>query len=328
MANNVWIFAETRGKALHPVAVELLTPARTLADRRGGTVTALACGVENETVGQDLIVHGADRVFIFPDLSFSRLPPESIARTLALFIRAEDPETVLFGATSLARDLAPRLATILNTGVMADCLTLDLTAENQALVGTKPVPGGNLMATILCPRHRPQVATLLPGMYEPRPPDTGRSGEVLLEDTPVSTQDAKVRMVGEEGKKKSASALEDAQIVVAGGMGMETRQNFRLVEELAMVLGGTVGATRPVVEEGWVSPDHMIGQSGKIIHPRLYIAVGIYGSIYHTIGIQRAQTVVAINTDPYAPIFCFAQYAIVGDAKKILPALIERFRKR
>jgi electron transfer flavoprotein alpha subunit len=279
-------------------------------------------------VGQNLIVHGADRGFIFPDLSFSRLPPESIARTIASFIKAENPEIVLFGATSLARDLAPRLATILNTGVMADCLTLDLTAENHALVGTKPVPGGNCMATILCPKHRPQVATLLPGMYEPRLPDTGRSGEILLKDEPVGTRVAKVRIVGEEGNKGPASALENAQIVVAGGMGMETRQNFRLVEELALVLGGAVGATRPVVEEGWVSPDHMIGQSGKIIRPRLYIAAGIYGSIYHTVGIQKAQTVVAINTDPYAPIFCFAQYAMVGDAKKILPALIERFRKR
>ncbi|MFC1857960.1 electron transfer flavoprotein subunit alpha/FixB family protein [Thermodesulfobacteriota bacterium] len=326
MTKDIWIFVETRENVPHPVTAELLTPARELADRQGGTVTALVCGVENDALGHELIARGADRVFIFSDLSFSRLPPEAHARALTPLIEAEQPDTLLFGATSLTRDLAPRLATILKTGVMADCLTLDLTEEKKELVGTKPVPGGNLMATIFCPRHRPQVATLLAGMYEPHPIDTGRSGEIIFKETPNGALDVKVRIVGEEEKKEADSALDEAQIVVAGGMGLETRENFRLVEQLAQVLGGAVGATRPVVEEGWISPDHMIGQSGKIIRPRLYIAAGIYGSIYHTIGIQKAQTVVAINTDRYAPIFCYAHYAMVGDAKKILPAMIRHFR--
>ena len=322
---QIWVFMEQRGGVLHDVGLELLGKARELAEASGSTVTAMLLGADVAPLTEKVIAHGADTVLVaeHPGLEPYRLLPYTAILDQAC--RDREPSILLFGATSLGVELAPRLAARLNTGLSAHCVDLKL-AKNGDLVQMVPGWGGNVVASIRCPQHRPQMATVMPGVMKKIPPSP-RTGQVItLAVGDVDDYGPQVLEVSREEPQERP--LEAAEVVVAGGWGLGGPEGWKLVEELAHLLGGAVGATRPPVDEGWAAEDQMIGQSGKTIRPRLYIGVGISGMSHHVVGMDGSETVVAINKDPKAPIFDVADICIVGDFREIIPALLEEIRQR
>jgi electron transfer flavoprotein alpha subunit len=323
---QIWVFMEQRGGVLHDVGLELLGKARELAEASGGPVAALLLGGNVAPLAHLVIAHGADTVLVaeHPLLEPYRLLPYTAV--LAKACREHHPSILLFGATSMGMELAPRLAARLNTGLSAHCIDLQL-AANGNLLQMVPGWGGGVVATIRCPNHRPQMATVMPGVMKKCEPSQ-RSGPVIYltigEDLDVSGP--KVLEVHREEPK--AKPLEAAEVVVAGGWGIGGKEGWKLVEELAGLLGGTVGATRPPVDEGWALEEQMIGQSGKTVRPRLYMGVGISGRSQHVVGMDGSEFVVAINSDPKAPLFEVADICIVGDFREIIPPLLEEIRHR
>ena len=322
---QIWVFMEQRGGVLHDVGLELLGKARELAEASGSTVTAVLLGADVAPLTEKVIAHGADTVLVaeHPGLEPYRLLPYTAILDQAC--RDREPSILLFGATSLGVELAPRLAARLNTGLSAHCVDLKL-AKNGDLVQMVPGWGGNVVASIRCPQHRPQMATVMPGVMKKIPPSP-RTGQVItLAVGDVDDYGPQVLEVSREEPQERP--LEAAEVVVAGGWGLGGPEGWKLVEELAHLLGGAVGATRPPVDEGWAAEDQMIGQSGKTIRPRLYIGAGISGMSHHVVGMDGSETVVAINKDPKAPIFDVADICIVGDFREIIPALLEEIRQR
>ncbi|MFH1597369.1 MAG: electron transfer flavoprotein subunit alpha/FixB family protein [Pseudomonadota bacterium] len=323
---QIWVFMEQRGGVLHEVGLELLGKARELAAATDGTVAALLLGAAVAVLADRVIAHGADTVLVaeHPWLEPYRLLPYTAV--LAQACRERQPSVLLFGATSMGMELAPRLAARLNTGLSAHCIDLQLAADGN-LLQMVPGWGGGVVATIKCPDHRPQMATVMPGVMKKNQP-TRRSGQVITltvgED--LDTSGPKVLEVHRE--EPQAMPLEVAEVVVAGGWGIGGKEGWKLLEELAGLLGGAVGATRPPVDEGWAAPEQMIGQSGKTVRPRLYIGVGISGMSHHVVGMDGSELVVAINTDPRAPLFEVADICMVGDFREIVPPLLEEIRHR
>jgi electron transfer flavoprotein alpha subunit len=323
---QIWVFMEQRGGVLHEVGLELLGKARELAAASGGTVAALLLGAKVAVLADRVITHGADLVLVaeHPLLEPYRLLPYTAV--LAQACRERRPSILLFGATAMGMELAPRLAARLNTGLSAHCVDLRLDAEGN-LLQMVPGWGGGVVATIRCPAHRPQMATVMPGVMKKCEPSR-RSGQVITltvgEDMDVSGP--RVLEVHREAPK--ARPLEAAEVVIAGGFGIGGKEGWKLLEELAGLLGGAVGATRPPVDEGWALEEQMIGQSGKTVRPRLYIGVGISGMSHHVVGMDGSEFVVAINSDPKAPIFQVADILIVGDFREIIPPLLEEIRHR
>ncbi|MFZ0051877.1 MAG: electron transfer flavoprotein subunit alpha/FixB family protein [Desulfobaccales bacterium] len=323
---QIWVFIEQRGGVLHGVGLELLGKARELAAASGGTVAALLLGANVGYLAHRLIAHGADMVLMgeHPLLEPYRLLPYTAV--LAQACREYHPDILLFGVTSLGMELAPRLAARLNTGLSAHCMELRLDADGN-LLQMVPGWGGGVVATIKCPEHRPQMATVMPGVMKKREPSR-RSGEIINldigEDLDVSGPQV-LEVYREEPKEMP---LEVAEVVVAGGFGIGGKEGWQLLEELAGLLGGAMGATRPPVDEGWAAEEQMIGQSGKTIRPRLYIGVGISGMSHHVVGMDGSELVVAINSDPKAPIFAVADICIVGDFREIIPPLLDEIRRR
>jgi electron transfer flavoprotein alpha subunit len=324
--SQIWVFMEQRGGVLHEVGLELLGKARELAEASGGTVAALLLGDKVAGFADRLIAHGADIVLVaeHPLLEPYRLLPYTAVLAKACW--EYHPDIMLFGATSLGLELAPRLAARLNTGLSAHCIDLKLDAAGH-LLAMVPGWGGGVVATIKCPEHRPQMATVMPGVMKKRKPSQ-RSGQVINltvgEDLDVSGP--QVLEVHREAPKEMP--LELAEVVVAGGWGIGGQEGWKLLEELAALLGGAVGASRPPVDEGWALEDQMIGQSGKTVRPRLYIGVGISGMSHHVVGMDGSEFVVAINSDPQAPIFEVADIVMVGDYREIIPPLLEEIRRR
>jgi electron transfer flavoprotein alpha subunit len=324
--SQIWVFIEQRGGVVHEVGLELLGKARELAEVSGSTVAAILLGAAVAPLADRIINHGADLVLVaeHPALEPYRLLPHT--DVLARACRERRPAVLLFGATSLGVELAPRLAARLKTGLSAHCIDLQWDG-NGNLLHMVPGWGGGVVATIRCPEHRPQMATVMPGVMQ-KQASSGRSGRVITltvgDDLDVSGP--KVREIYRE--KPKTRALETAEVVVAGGWGIGGPDGWKLLEELAALLGGAVGATRPPVDEGWAAEEQMIGQSGKTIRPRLYIGVGISGMSHHVVGMDGSELVVAINSDPKAPIFEVADIGIVGDYREILPPLLEEIRRR
>jgi len=323
---QIWVFIEQRGGVLHEVGLELLGKARELAEASGGTVAAMLLGDKVAGFADRVIAHGADMVLLgeHPLLEPYRLLPYTAV--LAKACRERHPSILLLGATSLGLELAPRLAARLNTGLSAHCIDLKLDAAGH-LLAMVPGWGGGVVATIKCPEHRPQMATVMPGVMKKGEPSP-RSGQVIHltigEDLDVSGPHV-LEVYREEPK---AMPLEQAEVVVAGGFGIGGKEGWQLLEELARLLGGAVGATRPPVDEGWAGEEQMIGQSGKTVRPRLYIGVGISGMSHHVVGMDGSELVVAINSDPKAPIFTVADMVLVGDYREIIPPLLTELRRR
>ena len=315
--SGVWVFAEREEKLLD-VALELTGLARRLADEKGMQVTALLpCDDEAETA--QLIAAGADRVICGTQEALARRLESPYADWVAGLAAERRPEILLFGATPFGRSLAPRVAARLGTGLTADCSVLDIDGETGLLRQTRPAFGGNLMATIITPYHRPQMATVRPGVLSLPESDPRRAGTVERHEVAL---DKGVVQLLEEVKGSGGSELQKAKIIVSAGRGIGARKNMKLVYALAEKLGGTVGVSRALVEMGWARQDQQIGQTGTAVSPDLLIACGISGAIQHLAGIANAETVISINTDPEAPIFTAADYKVVGDAPEILRGLL------
>jgi len=287
---------------------------------------AVVLGKGVKPVAAQSIAYGTDQVLLVEGDEYETYNTDAASYAVTTLIEKYKPSVVLYGATNNGRDLAPRVACRLETGLTADCTELDIEEETGLLVSTRPTFGGNLMATILCPDHRPQMSTVRPGMFKRGLPDESRTGEVIEENIHLESDQIRVKLVERIKEVAEAVNLEEAEVIVSGGRGLKDEKGFELLQELAQLLGGTVGASRAAVDAGWIPHAHQVGQTGKNVSPKLYIAVGISGAIQHLAGMSGAGTVVAINKDPDAPIFGVADYAVVGDLFEVVPALIEAIR--
>jgi electron transfer flavoprotein alpha subunit len=324
-ARGVWIFAEQRHGHLKSVAYELLSRGRELADTLQTDVSAVCLGHDIKGIDQ-LIAYGADRVYLVDDQALADNQEDYLTYQLVELIREYQPEIVIAGATALGRAFIPRVAAILRTGLTADCTNLDTDSEKRLLLQTRPTFGGNIMATIICPNKRPQMATVRPRVFKTNKPDNSRKGQIIKIDFKKEGITSKTKLLNFIDDVTERVKLEDADIIVSGGRGLGKPENFKLVAELAEVMGAALGSSRPPVDEGWLPYTHQVGQTGKTVCPRLYIACGISGAIQHLAGMQTSDVIVAINDDPNAPIFEVATYGIVGDLFQVVPMLIEKLK--
>ncbi len=323
---NVWVFAEQRKGVIASVALELLGEGRKLADKRRAKLAAVLIGHGLTGKAQDLIAHGADIVYLADDPALKDFNDDSYSAVLTTLATLHKPEIILAGATAIGRSFIPKVAARLYTGLTADCTMLDIDPETGNLHQTRPAFGGNIMATIVTPNHRPQMATVRHKVMKPAPRNDARTGE-LINVKFTQAGDVRTRVVKTVEELGETVNICEANIIVAGGRGMGGAKNLHLLEELAKVLGGAVAATRAIVDEGWIPYSHQVGQTGKTVCPKLYIACGISGAIQHVAGMQSSDIIVAINKDPDAPIFSVATYGIVGDVLEVLPVMIRQFRE-
>lgn len=325
--HGVMVVGEVREGRLQRVTLQLTSKGRELADQLEEELMVLLPGVDVERFSQELFEYGADRVILVEGEEYRYYTTGAYTRAVVEAVREYLPAVVLFGATLFGRDLAPRVAQRLQTGITADCTELSIDPESRLLLQTRPAFGGNVMATIYTPEHRPQMASVRPGVMPVGERVPGRYGVVERLNVPLTPEDLFQRVLSVVHEVDTGASLEDADVIVSGGRGVGKKENFRLLEELAEVLGGVVAGSRVAVEKGWISQDRQVGQTGKSVSPKLYIACGISGSIQHRAGMENSKVIVAINRDPDAPIFSIAHYGIVGDLREVLPALTEKLKK-
>lgn len=323
--SDIWTLAEQKNGKLHAVSFELLTWGRALADVRGCRLCSVVLGDSIPTAELDeLIARGADRVYVVQHVALAHFLVQPYARVLQHLVETYRPEVLIASATTTGRTVMPYLAIKVHAGLTADCTGLEIDPETGNLLQTRPAIGGNIMATIKTPTARPQMATVRPKSTLPAPRDTTRSGEIVSVDVPEKLLATQMRYEEFVPDTSQGIAIEDAEVIVAGGRGLKKAENFLLVQELAKVLGGSVGASRAAVDRGWQPYPRQIGLSGKTVAPKLYIACGISGAIQHLAGMQTAKNIIAINTDPDAPVFHVADLGIVGDVFDLLPVVIEK----
>jgi len=326
---GVWAFAEQNDGKIMNVGLELLGVGRELADALDVPLSAAFLGSEISDKAQQLIHCGADQVYLIDHPLLKNYQTDIYTKAMVSLIDRFFPEVVLFGATSMGRALAPRIAARIQTGLTADCTELSIDTEKKLLVQTRPAFGGNLMATIISPNHRPQMATVRPNVMKRLEPQTSREGKVIeVKDVTLQAEDIYTKILEIVHDDVTAVNLQEADIIVSGGRGLGKAENFSLIQELADTIGGAVGASRATVDAGWIPSYHQVGQTGKTVHPKLYIACGISGAIQHLIGMQTSDNIIAINKDPEAPIFNVATYGVVADLFDIVPALTKVFREK
>ncbi|GAA0733245.1 electron transfer flavoprotein subunit alpha [Clostridium oceanicum] len=324
---GVWVYAEQRQGELTPVVIELLGEAKKLANEIGTDLSAILLGNNVGKLAEKLIKYGADKVYIADNKKLKNYTTDGYATVISNAIYKYKPESVLFGATHIGRDLAPRIAARVDTGLTADCTKLEIDPEDKKIKQTRPAFGGNLMATIVCKNHRPQMSTVRPGVMEKAKYDKENKGEII--DLKVNLSEDEIRTKVLEiikGSKKQVS-LVDADFIVSGGKGLGNPEGFKLLQKLADLLGGVVGSSRAAVDIGWIDHSHQVGQTGTTVKPIIYIACGISGAIQHVAGMSNSDIIIAINKDENAPIFEIADYGIVGDLYEIVPIIIEELRK-
>ncbi|RKD22410.1 electron transfer flavoprotein alpha subunit apoprotein [Caminicella sporogenes DSM 14501] len=324
---GVLVFVEQRDNKIQRVSLELLGKARDIADKLNEKVTAVILGNNIKNNLEELIYHGADEVIYVDHQNLDIYITEPYTKALCEVINDKKPEIVLIGATAIGRDLAPRVSARIYTGLTADCTSLDIEEETRNLLMTRPAFGGNIMATIICPEHRPQMSTVRPGVMEIKERDTSRKGDIKEFFIDFTKEDINVEILEVVKETKEKVNIEEAKILVSGGRGIGKPENFALLKELAMLLDGQVSASRAVVDAGWIDKDHQVGQTGKTVRPNLYIACGISGAIQHLAGMEESEFIVAINKDSEAPIFEVADVGIVGDVNKVVPLLIEELKQ-
>lgn len=325
---GVMVYCEYRHGELAPVSLELLGIGRSLADARGVSVSAVLIGNDTGTCATDLIAHGADKVLRVDNSKLELFSEEKYANVLTELVRSEKPEIVLAGATAIGRSFIPAVATTLNAGLTADCTKLEIREDDGALLQTRPAFGGNIMATIVCPSHRPQMATVRPKVMKGLEPDTSRSGEVVDVDVAAVELGDRIEVLESVRAVESNVNIQESDILVSGGRGLESEKGFELIRQLAETMDANVSASRAVVDAGWIPYPHQVGQTGKTVAPKLYIACGISGAVQHVAGMQSSETIVAINRDENAPIFDVADYGLVGDISEILPKLIRKIEDK
>lgn len=324
---GVFVFVEQREGQLQKVSLELIGKANEIAGKLGEKVTAVVLGSGIESMCDELIHYGAHEVLYVDHPMLSLYATEPYAKAITGVIEDKKPEIMLIGATTIGRDLAPRVSARVHTGLTADCTSLDIDDETRGLLMTRPAFGGNIMATIICPDHRPQMSTVRPGVMQMLEKDEGRKGVKTSFAVDFSEEDMNIEILEQVKEKKQKINIEDATVLVSGGRGIGSAENFKMLKELSENLGGMVSASRAVVDSGWLDRDHQVGQTGKTVRPDLYIACGISGAIQHIAGMEDSELIVAINKDPQAPIFEVADVGIVGDVGSIIPELIEQLNK-
>ncbi len=320
---NVWVFAEQRDGELQPVVLELLSAARQISVDLDAQLTAILFGKDIKKLPAELADYGAERVIVCDSPEFENYLTEPYTQQLYSLVTEYKPEVLFIGATHNGRDLGPRLASRLNTGLTADCTKLDVDAETKELLMTRPAFGGNLMATIICPNHRPQMATVRPGVFkaEKRPV---KNCEIITVSSVVKSADVMSEIVRIIKENSAEEDITKARIIVAGGRGLGKQEGFKLLQQLAYKLDATLAGSRAAVDAGWINSARQVGQTGKTVQPELYIACGISGAIQHLVGMNSSRIIVAINTDKDAPIFKTAHYGLVGDLYQIIPELIQK----
>jgi electron transfer flavoprotein alpha subunit len=325
---NVWVFIEhERGKVSH-VSYELLGQGRNLANDLGCQLCGMLFGEKVDDFAKEAFAYGAEKVYVTESPVLKEYRTDPYARAAVGLIGKYKPEIVLFGATTQGRDFAGCVATTLEAGLTADCTGLDIDPESKQLRQTRPAFGGNIMATILdYPNYRPQMSTVRPKVFPMPPKDGSRTGEVIRETLQMAEEEVRTKVL-EFIKGAEAVNLVDAEIIVSGGRGMGGADNFKVLRELADLLGAAVGASRAAVDSGWISYEHQVGQTGRTVRPRIYISCGISGSIQHQAGMKTSDIIVAINKDPEAPIFKIATFGIVGDLFTVVPMLKDELKKR
>ncbi|HEX9137972.1 MAG TPA: electron transfer flavoprotein subunit alpha, partial [Nitrospirota bacterium] len=323
---GVWVFAEQHKGSVSTVALELLGEGRKLADKKKTKLSAVFIGHGIKDKAKELIAYGADIVYIADDPGLKDFNDDSYAAILMTLAKQHKPEIILAGATAIGRSFFPKVASALHTGLTADCTVLDIDTESGHLHQTRPAFGGNIMATIVSPNHRPQMATVRHKVMKPAPRNDSRTGDIV-EVRYTHSGDLRTRVIKTIEELTETVNICEADIIVAGGRGLGGAKNFSMIEELAKALGGAVAATRGAVDEGWIPYSHQVGQTGKTVCPKLYIACGISGAIQHVAGMQSSEVIVAINKDPDAPIFNVATYGIVGDVHEVVPIMIKKIKE-
>lgn len=322
---GVWVFAEQRGGKIASVAYELLGIGRKLTDDLNTELSAVLFGAPESEV-QKLVQWGADRVYYSGDSIFEHFNDEPFSQLMTSLIREHKPEIVLAGATPIGRSFFPRVAARLRTGLTADCTSLSIDKDSGNLLQVRPAFGGNIMATILCPNTRPQLATVRPRVMKRGQYDETRKGEIVTLKSEGLNSRTKVLETVKEVSDITVN-LQEADIIVSGGRGLGDPKGFKLIQELAELLGGAVGSSRAAVDAGWIPYRHQVGQTGKTVCPKIYFACGISGAVQHLVGMQSSDIIIAINNNPDAPIFSVATYGIVGDLYEIIPILIKKIKE-
>ncbi|WP_238907199.1 electron transfer flavoprotein subunit alpha/FixB family protein [Clostridium sp. YIM B02506] len=317
---GVWVFAEQREGELQKVSLELLGEGRKIADKLGVKLTALLLGNNVSNLVEELATHGADEVLVAEHELLTHYTTDGYTKVICDLANDRKPEILFIGATFVGRDLGPRVAARLTTGLTADCTSLDIDENGKFLLATRPAFGGNLMATIACQDHRPQMATIRPGVFT-KSDKVENNAEVIKVEVKLAQEDVRTKVIEIVKEKKDVVDISEANFIVSGGRGVGSKENFKLLADLAEALGGTVGGSRAAIEKEWIDKNYQVGQTGKTVRPNIYIACGISGAIQHVAGMQDSDLIIAINKDANAPIMKLADYAIVGDLTKVVPEL-------
>jgi len=322
---NVWIYAEQRHGVITPVVFELLGEGKKIAKETGSELCAFLIGNNVALLANELIAYGAEKVYLADSPLLENYTTDGYAKVLSDAINEYKPEIVLYGATHIGRDLAPRISARINTGLTADCTKLEVDPVDKKLKQTRPAFGGNLMATIICPNHRPQMSTVRTGVMGKLTKNEKNKGTVINVNLKLVKEDIRTIVLEIVKHKKDMVSLTDAEIIVSGGKGLGCADGFKMLKKLADTLGGTIGASRAAVDAGWIDNATQIGQTGITVKPKIYFACGISGALQHLAGISGSDIIIAINKNAMAPIFNVADYGIVGDVNKVVPMLIEAF---
>ena len=324
---GVWTIGEQREGEISPISYELLAWGKELADKRNTKLASVILGYNVKDKVESLIHYGADIVYVVDHPALEHFSPDIHPQIIERLIREFMPEIVIASATTYGRTVMPILAARIETGLTADCTNLDIDKETGLLIQTRPAIGGNVMATIKTPDHRPQMSTVRPKSKRPLPKDKSRKGRVIVKEYPEEINKSKVRFINFVKDQTAEQPIQEADVILSGGKGIKDGKNFKMLYELADLLGGAVGASRQAVDMGWIPYSHQVGLSGKTVSPRLYMAVGISGAVQHLAGMSSAETIIAINTDPDANIFKVCDFGIVGDLFDIIPMLINKLRE-
>lgn len=319
---DVWVFAEQREGKIMSVAIELLGEGKKLAGEIGCKLCAVLCGSGVASLAMELFEYGADKVYLADDPKLEHYTTDGYGKAIYEAIETYKPEIVLLGATHIGRDLGPILAVKCNTGLTADCTKLEIDPEDKKIKQTRPAFGGNLMATIVCPNHRPQMSTVRPGVMAKSVRIPEKTGKLVKLKPTLSEEDIRTQVLEIVKTVKEIVSLTDADIIVSGGKGLGKQEGFELLKQLATKLGGVVAGSRATVDAGWIDHAYQVGQTGTTVKPKIYFACGISGAIQHVAGMQHAEQIVAININENAPIFEVADYGIVGDLYKVIPAIM------
>ncbi len=323
---GVWVFGEQRDNELNAVVYELIGEGRKLADKLDQDLCVLLLGSQLTDKAEKLIDYSVDKVYLIDDQDLETYNDEYYSAVMTDIIAKYKPSIILLGATAIGRSLGPRVAARIKTGLTADCTGLDIDKETGNLLQTRPAFGGNIMATIVCKNHRPQMATVRPGVMKPESLKSGYQGELIKCNFDLNQISLKTEVLEIVKRLGEGIKINEAEVIVSGGRGLGSANNFKVIEDLAAVLGGAVGASRAAVDNGWIAQYHQVGQTGTAVSPRIYIACGISGAVQHMVGMKSSDIIIAINKDPEAAIFKYATYGLVGDLFEIIPLMIKQLK--